>query len=554
MRRLAWVAAGAVAAAVFVTYGHRLGVEPVLAHDDYEYTYPSFSFAAHGHYGSPLLGPGYNIERRTYSLTVYYYATVHGLLIRALGAGVEAIPLANLLHFALLAGLGVFFLLRRDAWLGAAVFLAGLVGDTRMVEAARHGRPEMTAGFCLSLACVALWPRVSEGRRSALLLLLASAALAAGTLSHTSVAFFGLALAAALALPLGPSLRKVDVTAVLAPFAGVAFLGAYFVLTDSLANVRGQMAPGAGDVMLLQLASLARAGDLRALGALAAEFLRTHGSVASWAVAAAALLAPRVVDDTAARAARFFGALYVLFFGVNFVFLKHFVTGYQCLYLGTFYLALAWTVEAAAAGAARRWGGRAALSLRAAGALIALGLAISGAAGFRRSLDDAPRAPYSRVRSALVAVLRDAGAIRGDRVFVPSPFGFHLTDDFTVRAQPAPKYYRGRWSPAFRDGLRAIWGDAALARHKPAYLCHAMGLAYTRPKWVMAWDSDYGVMWPWWSFLRRFEGLPGMEIREAARAEIPWPYGGTVRVYRLDLSDAVESLDRSVNSAQAPCP
>lgn len=69
---------------------------------------------------------------------------------------------------------------------------------------------------------------MGEGRRSALLLLLASAALAAGTLSHTSVAFFG----------------------------------------------------------------LARAGDLRALGALAAEFRRTHGSVAAWAVAAAALLAP----------------------------------------------------------------------------------------------------------------------------------------------------------------------------------------------------------------------------------------------------------------------
>ena len=41
-----------------------LGLAPVLEHDDYEYTYPSFSFAAHGHYGSPLLGPGFNIERR----------------------------------------------------------------------------------------------------------------------------------------------------------------------------------------------------------------------------------------------------------------------------------------------------------------------------------------------------------------------------------------------------------------------------------------------------------------------------------------------------------
>jgi hypothetical protein len=554
VRRLSWFAAVAVFAAVFAAYSYRLGLAPVLEHDDYEYTYPSFSFAAHGHYGSPLLGPGFNIERRTYSLTVYYYATVHGALIRLLGGGVRAIPLANLFHFALLAALGVFFLLRRGSWLGASVFLAGLLADARMIEAARHGRPEMTAGFCLSLACVALWLRLGEGRRSPLLLLLASAALAAGVLSHTSVVFFAVALLAALARPLLRSLRASDVVAGLLPVLFLLLLGAYFVLTDSLANIRGQMAPGAGDVMLLHIVARVRAGgsEFRALGA---EFLRTHGTVASWAAVAAALLVPRLVDQASARAARFFASLFVLFFAVNFLFLKHFVIGYQCIYLGTFYLALAFTTEAAAAGAARRRPGtRIVPALRAVGAIAALVVAIGCAHDFRSKLRDSPRAPYARVQSALVAALRNAGARPGDRVFVPSPFGLHLAGDFAVTAQPAPKYFRGRWSAGFRDGLRAVWGEDTLSREAPQSLCYAMGLAYLRPQWVMAWNGDYSVMRPWWDFLRRFGGLPGMELREASRTVLPGPYGGTVRVYRLTLSDSLQVLDRSVNSSHALCP
>lgn len=555
MRRLPWIAAASVFLAVFAAYSYRLGLAPVLEHDDYEYTYPSFSLAAHGHYGSPLLGPGFNIEHRTYSLTVYYYATVHAALIRVFGGGVQAIPLANLFHFALLAGLGVFFLLRREAWLGAAVFVAGLVSDCRMIEAARHGRPEMTAGFCLGLGCVALWRRLGEGRRSPLLLFVASAALAAGILSHTSVAFFTLALLLALARPLVRSLRWPDVVAGGAPVAFLALLAGYFVLTDSLANIRGQMAPGAGDVVLSRLLGLARAGEVSALATLAAEFLRTHSSVLSWLGVAAALLAPRAVDVPPARPARFFASLYVLFFGVNFLFLKHFVIGYQCIYLGTFYLALSFTAEAAAAAAMRLWpGSRAVLAMRTAGALAAVVVVVACARELRQQLRDSPRAPYARVESALVAALRTAGAHEGDRVFVPSPFGFHLAGEFAVTAQPAPKYYRGRWSPAFRDGLRAIWGNEALEREESQSLCYAMGLAYIRPQWVMAWNGDYSVMRPWWDFLRRFGGLPGVELREASRTVLPGPYGGTVRVYRLTLSDAVESLDRSVNSASTPCP
>ena len=82
-------------------------------HDDYEYTYPSFSLAERGNFGSPLLGPGLNIENRTYNLIVYYYATVHAAMIRLYGDGPESVPLANTLHFALLAAAGAFFLARR---------------------------------------------------------------------------------------------------------------------------------------------------------------------------------------------------------------------------------------------------------------------------------------------------------------------------------------------------------------------------------------------------------------------------------------------------------
>jgi hypothetical protein len=555
MRRLSWIAAAAVFVAVFAAYSYRLGLAPVLEHDDYEYTYPSFSLAARGHYGSPLLGPGFNIERRTYSLTVYYYATVHAALIRLFGNGPEAIPLANLFHFALLAALGVFFLLRRGAWMGAAVFVASLVADPRMLDAARHGRPEMTAGFGVTVAAIALWLRLGEGRRSPWLLFAASAALVAGMLSHTSVVFFAGALLLVLVRPLLRSLRGADILAGLAPVVFLVGLGAYFVLTDSLANVRGQMAPGAGDVVLPRLIGRAAAGEWGELGSLTVVFLRTHASALSAAVVAAAFLGTRLVDHPFARAARFFASLFVVFFVVNFVFLKHFVIGYQCIYLVTFYLAAAFLVEAAAVAALRRWpAARVVPALRMAGTLAAVAMAMNAARDFRATLEGTPRAPYGRVQSALVAALLEARAQRGDRVFVPSPFGFHLADNFDVIAHPAPKYYRGRWSPAFRDGLRAIWGEAAIVRQTPQSLCYAMGLAYVRPEWVMAWNTDYSTMRPWWDFLRRFRGLPGMELEEASRTALPDPYGGIVRVYRLSLSAEVQALDRSVNSTAAPCP
>jgi hypothetical protein len=157
MRKLSWAVAVAVFLLFFDVYSFRLGIRPELWHDDYEYTYPSYSLAERGDLGSPLLGTGLDIHKRTYSLIVYYYASVHAVLIRLFGDGAESIPLANTFHFALLAGAAAFLLLRRGALVGLFVFLYALVRDEPMIEAARHGRPEMTAGFYLTLAVFALW-------------------------------------------------------------------------------------------------------------------------------------------------------------------------------------------------------------------------------------------------------------------------------------------------------------------------------------------------------------------------------------------------------------
>jgi hypothetical protein len=70
MKKLTWAVALAVFALFFGVYSFRLGVRPELWHDDFEYTYPSYSLAERGNFGSPLLGPGLNIQNRTYDLIV----------------------------------------------------------------------------------------------------------------------------------------------------------------------------------------------------------------------------------------------------------------------------------------------------------------------------------------------------------------------------------------------------------------------------------------------------------------------------------------------------
>ncbi|MFN8095525.1 MAG: hypothetical protein U0599_25470, partial [Vicinamibacteria bacterium] len=64
-RAAPWVVAVVVFVALFEIYSFRLGVDPRLMHDDFEYTHPSYSLAERGDYGSPLLGHGFNVDRRT---------------------------------------------------------------------------------------------------------------------------------------------------------------------------------------------------------------------------------------------------------------------------------------------------------------------------------------------------------------------------------------------------------------------------------------------------------------------------------------------------------
>jgi len=555
MRWFAWVAAVLVFVFFYAFYSFRLGIEPALMHDDYEYTYPSFSLAERGDFGSPLLGPGLNVEKRTYNLIVYYYASVHAVLIRIFGDGAESIPLANTFHFALLAGAGASFLIRREAFLGVFVFLLALVSDGRMVEAARHGRPEMTAGCCLTLAILALWLWLGEGRRSPLVLLATTAWLTAGVLSHTSVVFFALGLALVFAPPVVREAGPRQLAAALVPGLAVAALYGYFLLTDDVANIRGQMAPSHGDVLVgFRLLPLLD-GDWAGFWALVVEFVKIHaGPPWLWLGFLAAVALPSLAPHPLARAARYLAVVYGVSFVVHLFCLKHFVLSYRVIYQATLYLALALLADRLLAEAGR-WLGRPvwtrALRLAVIAALVVL--AAQSMARFRDRLLG-QLSPFGQLQGALTFALLESGARPGDRVFVPSPFGFHLRKKFDVVAYPAPKFYRGRWSPAFRDGVKKVWGAETVARVRRAELCDAMGLAFVLPRFVIAWDADYSIMWPFNQFLRRYPDVPGMEVARGRRARLPAPYGGTVRAYRLSFTDEILALDRTLHKAQIGCP
>jgi hypothetical protein len=556
MKWLSGLVALAVGSIFFGVYSYRLGIAPTFTHDDYEYTYPSFSLAERGTFGSPLLGPGLNAQNRTYNLTVYYYATVHALLIRIFGDGPSSIPLANTLHFGLLAAGGAFFLLRRRAYLGLGVFLYALTRDERMIEAARHGRPEMTAGFCLLMGVLCLWVWRGEGCRRPLVLFGMGASFTAGMFSHTAVLFFAAALLVVFAVPLAREASPRARVAALLPYAAIPLLYGYFILTDDLANIRGQLAQAQGNVALLRVLGLLLHGQGRELAGLGAGFVQTHvGHPGTWLALGACLALPATLPLPLSRAARFFAGTYGLFVVVHFLFLKHFVLSYRAIYQATLYLALAFLAEAVAArlgGLGRRpaW----ATALRVAGLGVFVCLSVAGGSRFLAGLRG-QKLPYGQLQGALRDALLESGARPGDRVYVPAPFAFHLQRTFDVIGYPAPgQYFQGRWSPAFRAGVREVWGADTLRRVEGRSLCWAMGLTFLRPRWVLSWNADYSVMQPFREFLRSFPDLPGIELAEVRRTPLPPPFGGTVRVYRLGLSAAMEGLDRSSTIEQPPCP
>jgi hypothetical protein len=191
-------------------------------------------------------------------------------------------------------------------------------------------------------------------------------------------------------------------------------------------------------------------------------------------------------------------------------------------------------------------------ALRATAALVQLAFCGLAMVRFRERLLGQP-SPFARLQGALVYALLSSGARPGDRVFVPSPFGFHLRKTFDVVAYPAPKYYKGRWSPSFRDGVRRVWGEDTLVRVGKPLLCDAMGLAFVQPRFVLTWDADYSIMWPFNQFLRRYPDVPGMQVTRGNPARLPHPYGGVVRAYELAFSDEIRALDRHLHEPTG-CP
>jgi hypothetical protein len=555
-KRLSWPAALTVFLVFFGVYSFRLGVEPIFWHDDYEYTYPSFSLAERGNFGSPLLGTAFNVQNRTYHFTIYYYATVHAALIRLFGDGPESIPLANTFHFALLAAIGSSFLVHRGAILGVAVFLFALVSDEQMIAAARHGRPEMTAGCCLMMGVLALWLWHGEGRHRPAVMFALGSALTAAILSHTAVLFFAAALGLAFTVPLLRTARPLDVAAGLLPFATIPLLFGYFILTDSVTNVWLQLGPQEGNVIVGRLLAFARHGEWDSLAGVTAEFLRTHvGHPSLWLGVAAALTVPAFAPSRWSRGARFLAAVYSLSLVVHFLFLKHFVLSYRVIYQATLFMTLALLAEAFMARLGERYRRPAWVrALRIAGVAVLLLLTVRGMSEFREQLHGRPH-PYAELRNALVAALADAGAEPGDRVFVPGPFAFHLRQRFDVTSYPPNwRYFQGHWGPAFREGVRGLWGAETLARLGRRRTCWAMGLAYRQPEWVLSWNFDLGVFRQFRRFLRWFPEIPGVELEQIRRVGLPPPYGGRLRVFRLELSDGIRALDRAPSSTEPRCP
>ena len=555
-RAAPWVVAVVVFVALFETYSFRLGVDPRLMHDDFEYTHPSYSLAERGDYGSPLLGHGFNVDRRTYHFAVYYYAAVHAALIRVFGDAPESIPLGNVFHLALLAAAGCLFLGRRGAWLGAAAFVAALVLDERLYTAARQGRPEMTAGCGLVLGVVFLWVWLDERRGGIGPALAAGAAFTAGIFSHTAMVFFTAALGLAWAPRALRRARPVEIAAALLPFASIPALYAYFLVTDSWSNFSRQMAPMTGNVVVGELVALVRHGEWATLAVRVAAFLREHvAHPVVWAGALLCLALPIVAPGRSSAAARHFAAAWVVCLGAHLLFLKPYVLTYRSFYQPALYLALAFAAEVLAERAGRLLRSpfaTPALRLVAAAALLAA--ATLTVVEMQRRL--APlRSPFPRLRSALEYALAASGARPGDRVLAPSPFVFHLRERFEPVAYPAiGQYFQDQWGPGFRAGLREVWGAATLSATPPQELCFATGLAYLQPRWVVAWNRDYGILAPFRDFLRHFPTLPGIQVSERERAELPWPYGGVVRVYRLDFSPEVSRLDRAPGEQALPCP
>ena len=98
-----WIVSHAVFAALFTLYSCQFGVEPVLMHDDFEYTYP-VQLGGTGRNRLAAARVRLNVAHHTYHFAIYYYASTHAPLIRIFEDVPESIPIGNTFHVTLRAG------------------------------------------------------------------------------------------------------------------------------------------------------------------------------------------------------------------------------------------------------------------------------------------------------------------------------------------------------------------------------------------------------------------------------------------------------------------
>ena len=539
-----------------------LGVVPLFMHDDYEYTYPSFSLVHAGDFGSPLMGSGLNIAHRTYNFTMYYYATVHAALIRLYGERSESIALANIFHFALLIASAMAYAVYRGDLVIGLVFVAAFVSDRLVIAAALAGRPEMTAAFGYFAATVMLLEWHVWRNRRPVVLAAASAGAIVCALTHPAAAIVLLPIFVLfVAIHFRDLLDVRHAAAFLAPCAIPALLYGYFAATDDWRNIVVQMLGNAatGNVAWPQRYEMAAAGRVGELLSSAQpvweHFANVHFAYALPGVMVglvAAAMRDRLPSWPTLRVylhgVIVLSVAFALSFIMDWLFLKNFVGSYTVIYRSAWYLALALSVSMLLF-PLRVWFEVQHSTPLTAGA-VALAVAMFIAAhdttvAAERLHNGFKFAEYGRFRAELNGAMLSAGAKPADRVYCPSPFGTYLSPPYHVVTYGGERYFAGMWPASF---------DAALAAKRavapnPSSLAYLKKIVFLNPRWIVTWDGDYSDLYDYMRFVKSFPTTdPEIRIVEATSYVSPHTYLGRIHVFRVELADEFSrSLDRSMD-------
>ena len=526
-----------------------LGANPTLKHDDYEYTYPSFNLARHGEFGSPYYGNPLNVAHRTYDLTVYYYAPVHAALIRVFGDDVTSIPLANTLHFALMGALGLVYFVARRQWLMGVFFAAALWTDPMALEIYRTGRPEVTCGFGILVATLAIWDRWAEHNRARAVLSIAAAGGVAAACSHSAGVFVGIPLFLFLiATNLRALLTTLDGVALVVPFLSVPALFAYFTVTDSWQHIAAQMATNTYNVsnparimywLPEQFAGVVSAYRTTNL------WLLVPGVALAVGLRVASRRRPELWTAAIAQAVRglvFFGVAFVAGFWMQCVFMKP-LHSYSLIYKSLYFLSLASALTIVVRAlqlvvpAPLRRGVVAAALL-----LVSWHVYDSLFLGARLRWMR-PGADYRAFGRELTTHLRMAGVAPTDTVYTPGPFASSVARDVNVLAHPAEKYYWSGIPASFHKAAAALTVAEGVKESRASYVRDLLCLD---PQWVVRWEDDESYLDTFGEFLDTFpNGDPRMQIRLADSYESSTTYTGRIWIYRVTTDRAyAASLER----------